>query len=85
MRISVKNLAHFTPFTKALELVPNWGLGNVAFVPTVSLLARQPGQSLNLKDLPVLICQIGLMMSIHPTSLPTVRVTGKERIVSHGK
>lgn len=81
MRISLKNLAHFTLFAKALELAPSWGLGNLSFVPTVSLLARQPGQSLNLKDLPVLICRIGLMMSIHPTSLSTVGVPGKERIV----
>lgn len=67
VRVSLKNLAHITMFTNIFS--PDRGLGALAFVPITFFLSKQTGLSRNLKNLPVLLCQIGLTMSVYPTSL----------------
>lgn len=68
-RISLKRLAHIIMYTQVLDSALDWGLGDLAFVPNPSLLAKQPGMSLKFKDLALLTCQIELMISVYPTSL----------------
>lgn len=69
VRISLKHLAHIIMYKQVLDSALDWGLGDLAFVPISSLLAKQPGMSLKFKDLSLFTCQTELLITVYPTSL----------------
>lgn len=70
VKISLKNSAHITMFTE-MPRTGDWLTKHLSPEHFFFLffLSKQAGISQNLKDLPVLLCEIRLTVSVYPMSL----------------